>query len=523
MHAHLVLIETSANQAYIFASNKLRENAGASHLIDLVGRGFVPEAAAALSGVPTEHAAQLTLAADGLEVLQSAAGRALVAVVDRRHGRELVARVTERALLDCPGLECLGIVGEALDLDRLDVARIGRAVGTLLAAREELRGQVAGQPARFQRLPILAPCRTSGLPASALSRRDGQPISTVSLAKQQAADAGWSRIVRQMSREGRGEVRLERNLDRLERRFEALDRIGVIHIDGNGLGSIFMEFGRHLPPQPPSDPPWRHAFGWMRRFSLAVEACAVGALRDALETVAAARDLADRPLPVVPLVLGGDDVTLLCEASLALDLAAEYLLAFERQSAENESVVAVVRRGLTACAGVALVKPHYPFHAAYDLTESLLRSAKRVKAWPGGPYSALDFHLLNDTAYIGLDEARTPQAQGSRRLFGGPYIVGGRGPEPHRWERLQAAAQLLARPDDEGGLSSVAVHAVNEALDDGPQAVEAVRRMRGLGQDKLGGLAAPDGGLFWRAHDGGEATLFRDALQGADTLRRGAV
>src|SRR5947209_8291579 len=115
MQAHLVLIETSANQSYIFATNKLRENAGGSHLIDLVGRHFVPDAVAVMAGVEPGRTAELTLAENGIEILQSAAGRALVAVREQGRGQDLVSAVTERVLLECPGLECLGVVGEPLD------------------------------------------------------------------------------------------------------------------------------------------------------------------------------------------------------------------------------------------------------------------------------------------------------------------------------------------------------------------------------------------------------------------------
>ena len=38
--------------------------------------------------------------------------------------------------------------------------------------------------------------------------------------------------------------------------------------------------------------------------------------------------------------------------------------------------------------GVAFVKPHYPFHAAYELAADLADSAR-----PAEGYSAIDFHV----------------------------------------------------------------------------------------------------------------------------------
>src|SRR5262249_20713404 len=110
-----------------------------------------------------------------------------------------------------------------------------------------------------------------------------------------------------------------------------------------------------------------------------------------------------------------------------------YRGAFARVSADaaevNEAVKLVRRQpfGLTACAGIAYVKPRFSFSEAYQMADALCGSAKWVKK-VDARCGALDFHVLHDSFGHDLDRVRDPlrvrDVSGARlRLWAGPGVV----------------------------------------------------------------------------------------------------
>ena len=174
--AHLVLFETSGNQRFIFATNKLRENLGASQMIwdagvTLALREVEHMTGKTLLGATPQNTRknlrqQPPLSDDpgDVEVVTAASGKAILLVNSEEVGRNLVYAVTRRCLGELPGVELRGVVGrrqfEVLSAD-LDCEM--RAVHKELAA---LAGTIPGPEFRFLRLPIVAACATSNLPAS---------------------------------------------------------------------------------------------------------------------------------------------------------------------------------------------------------------------------------------------------------------------------------------------------------------------------------------------------------------------
>lgn len=115
-------------------------------------------------------------------------------------------------------------------------------------------------------------------------------------------------------------------------------------------------------------------------------------------------------IPVVPVILGGDDVTVITSGDYALPFAAAYLRYYE-EATRNDPILCYLTPlegqdsgPMTAAAGVAIVKRNFPFHIAYELAEKLVERAKKVGKTTQPPCSTLDYHVLFDTTVLDVSE-----------------------------------------------------------------------------------------------------------------------
>ena len=560
---HLVLIETSGNQNYIFATNKLRENVGASELTYRAGTQWVLEAVQAETQKKlwSENAATLreNLCRPDLnqpidpgdntavEVITATSGKALLLVNEREVGRRIIRAVTSRALKEAPGLDVCGVISNPFDWNGKSLGEVNREVHEKF---EEVRAHRPGPALRFLRLPVIDECQTSGLPAARADRDEGDinkkvPRSELSLKKrdQEIADAYRQRMQSLLDRK---EIKKQfpRNPGDLEKR---CDRLAVVHADGNGLGEIFLKFADHIDFE--KDTASKEVLNSryvkrLRAFSLALDVCTENAFIAALAEIAEREFHQDegKVLPLLPIILGGDDLTVMCDGKDALRFTNKFLTAFEVETARIDHEIfgdiiskvagnAFTPKRLSACAGVAIVKPHFPFSAAYDLAEGLITSAKRVKKlvtdpnkkddkhpeiktpWP---CSSIDFHALYDSSSSELSEIRRKLRvdDDATKLYARPYVVtcesllqegatAANGREwalQHHWSKLQSCVEAILINDDEGrrALPNSQLHDLRAALFLGRETTKArYALIRERYIDKgIKKLEADDGKLF---------------------------
>ena len=530
---------------YIFATNRLRENVGASQRIWQAGVEFTCRAAEAVTKCadfegllesagkdPATHAfamAAMPRIDDGaaIEVVVATSGKALFLARERKHAEDVVACATRMAVEEAPGLSLRGAV---VPITGCDASAADTAVRKVHEELEVLRDRLPAPEIRFPTLPVLEPCASSGLPAARIvehrdSGRSPTAYSDVTLAKRGASKDGYRRISQSIDRSGHEQDAIARTVGDLKKH---VDWIGIVHADGNGIGQLFLEFGKIC-----GETTLRGYFDAYREFSSSLDLCGVAAFRAALGEM-------DSKVPLLPLVLGGDDLTVICDGRIAARFAAAYLTEFQKQTTQcnvlaRPSVIPKILRSknnkdadedwtsLGAAAGVAITKPHYPFHRGYELAEELLKQAKTAKNKIGVSRCALDFHVLFDGAETSLDDLRERWTLTSTHsLTARPYVLGedGDGENPwarHRqWRDVQEAATALR---DSSTLARSQQYALRAALFRGPEAADRqlalIRHRYRFRWETVAAKADGTWSLFFPI-DGGSACRLLDALELAD-------
>lgn len=230
--------------------------------------------------------------------------------------------------------------------------------------------------------------------------------------------------------------------------------IGIIHADGNGLGQILMKMAETFQDSQDGYSTFFHDFS--RSIDESTRHAACKALEPILkiadhEWLEKEKENTEDPvlLPMRPLILGGDDLTVIVRGDLALDYAHDFISAFEEQTRKRMERLAqkypdvhadAIPSQLTACAGVAFLKSNQPFNLGYGLAESLCSEAKRAARTAVENNSdllipsALAFHRVTSSFIEEYDEAlkrelTAIQPDAAYRLTLGAYGVGERASE----------------------------------------------------------------------------------------------
>jgi hypothetical protein len=445
------LFEIRQIQSYVFATGKLRDASGASELIDAIsgdgGADIAGLAGRIIAGLKLPHGSLRTYRAAGgvLDFCCDDAGavarfRAALRLGLAGHAPGLVfgdsvatgaddatARVAARKAMPLAG----PVRGVGLPLGSPLVRPAPRSGGSPAAARgwTDAQGRCA-ITGEYADLPTLA-CRD-------YQRRGGAVLASKFVAAADRPGLRWPDVFRADEDTGPDQAVFPFGEN-------ALQRIAVLHADGNGMGALYAAAVRQL------------GSADVRKLSQALTEATRAAVQTAMAPVVRAR--VDGVPPARPILLGGDDVTLILRADLAADFAVAFVQAYQ-----DKATAAVCGFGvkvpdaegkptgadwptMTTKVGFVVIGPNQPFAQAYRLAEDLAKAARD----PGT--SRIAFHRVAGAEIP--DDADALAAQG--RIASAPGLTLWRAAHGlDDFARLRSLADLLDDDDvGRGGLRKV--------------------------------------------------------------------
>ena len=417
----LTVVDTTGIQDYIFGTNNLQQNVGASYLVECATRRWVIEALRDNSnihnviGLDRETPFTDQAIENGMlqaEVVYAGGGNTVILFANHELAVEFARRLTCRVLQEAPGLQVI-LVHEDFDWQ---TQPLGGESGVVAAAMSRLAARKADPPvtSALLGLGVTAACAFTGLPAvdeiAVDEGRERLLISAEVEAKLKVQQAAHTRLTH-FNYHG---YLVPKDFDAFGRTKGESSYIAVIHADGNGMGKRIERLRDKFPTSDKN----REYIRAMRAFSASVQNAARKALQGTVDRLIASIqevdeklkiggviEVRENQLPFRPIVFGGDDVTFVCDGRLGLSLAAYYLEQFSGIRLEDGDP-AYCR------AGIAVVKTHYPFARAYALADELCRSAKRyIKERQLPPsnedgLTAMDWHFATSGLVLGLQSVR---------------------------------------------------------------------------------------------------------------------
>ena len=372
-------------QGYIFQTNKLKDVIGASELVkELCETDFKREFA--LTG--------------SVEYIVKAAGNIKLILDSEEDCKRIVFQFPKYAMEKAPGITLSQAVVKCVSDDmREDRKKL----------EDRLRAQ-RNRPCKSLTLGSVAMHRSplTGLPA--IPRKDGEVLDEGVLRKREILDE--NKVNKTLFEIFTGEkVRYSEMGLEIRDLTGRNDWIAIIHADGNSLGELVKDLGKEGKEK-------------LREFSENLDKATRQAAQEAYKKV---KGNDEKKHPIRPIVLGGDDLTVICRGDIAIDFVKKYICQFE---SETERLLS---RKLTACAGIAFIKSSYPFSFGYELAETLCDMAKKdaksdvIKNANGGKvHSCLMFHKVQSSFvedYEAIKQKELTLKDGSSLCYGPYYLT----------------------------------------------------------------------------------------------------
>ena len=412
-----VLIDTVSIQEYIFSSNKLKENIGASFLVDKIYEDVLKEALNVTFDrdidvnewkINPEHVS-IIQGNDEVEIGYIGGGNALVLFKNKDKTTEFIKNYTKLLLVKTPGLKtAFGIIHD------FDLNNFKKSMDNLHENLRENKNKYFPN-VTLPKYGFTLDCPRTNESAEPLKDNDEKFVSSVAFAKLKYSDKARDEMISKIKDILSDKYTLTNDIEKLGQQ-EGKDYIAIVHIDGNKMGEKFANCKDLIE---------------YRNLSIGVRVATEKTFKKMIEILIEqieknkAFDLKNKEfklstengkiiLPIRPIVLSGDDITFISDGRLGVWLAEIFIKEFIKQSINNES--------LSACGVVSIVKTKYPFYRAYKLAEDLIDRAKRESRKENGSY--IDFFISSSGWGGSLEDILNKHLSTvNGKLHFGPYRV----------------------------------------------------------------------------------------------------
>lgn len=402
----LYTFEAKEIQKFILRSDKLKDMIGGSEIINDFCGGFLIESLTALGIDPNKYA-----------IISQAAGWARLFFENEHDGRALYKVWPLLADRYAPGLQ---VIQSLVSVDASLSDAIKQSAKILRTNRNRIQAQVP------EIGPFVERYARTGLPSTDYDKSEKEHIDRQTFRKRTVTNTDT--LIRNVFKDP--EAHWPKEMDHIAGKGSY---VAIIHADGNLVGEALLKISSHCQNHRGDEIPI------LKCFSESLKATTENAVQQAYEDVLKKdyKSSGEKYIAARPIVIGGDDVTIIVRADLAFDFIDVFLRSFERESqkALDERLSKYKIQGLpekfTACAGLMFMKKSDPFSSGYELTESLCQQAKKVakanRDDKGYVPSCFSFHKVTSSmtrSYADIQREELTSRERDCNLWQGPYAVG---------------------------------------------------------------------------------------------------
>lgn len=421
-----VVVDVISIQKYVYTSNRLKENIGASNIVTRIYGNSLEKS---IRNVFKKSGLKMDISLTEweknpdiisienpeceFEVGYIGGGNALLFFKEKQKAKEFINEWTRNLLEEAPGLNTAFAINDKFNINNFQTER-----DDLFKELESNKNNYFPQTV-LPKHGITADCPYTGLSAEVFIElpdkqdKKGVYVSSVSYAKHMNADIDrQKRYVEELSAD---RYTCTDNMDKLGQT-KGQNHIAIVNIDGNSMGKQFKNCKDLIET---------------RKLSKGLKDIMQDVYKEFLNFIFENMDFFQGNnsgfkieqdnkgkciIPFRPILVEGDDITFITDGRLGIPFAVKYLELLSSKTLFNS-------KKLSACAGVAITKTKYPFFRGYSLAEELCKRAKNEARKNEGT-SWIDFHVAYGGFSGTIEEIhkRKYSIQDGLLHFG-PYLV----------------------------------------------------------------------------------------------------